>query len=86
MFFSPLGKLVSLMYFVRPTCFNFTLDPNDVEMQKNNVQEVRMAIRVDISWLWVFAGTGWEFVLSLTDWMLESEQGVAGSVVKLSLQ
>lgn len=73
------------MYFVRPIGFNFTLDPNDVEMQ-NNVQEVRMAIRLDISWLWVFAGTGWEFVLSLTDWMLDSEHGVARSVVKLSLQ
>lgn len=73
------------MYFVRPIGFNFTLDPNDVEMQ-NNVQEVRMAVRLDISWLWVFAGTGWEFVLSLTDWMLDSEHGVARSVVKLSLQ
>lgn len=45
-----------------------------------------MAIRVDISWLWVSAGTGWKFVLSVTDWMFESQQEVARSVVELSLQ
>lgn len=45
-----------------------------------------MALRVDISWRWVFAGTGWKFVLSVTDWIFESEQEVARSVVDLSSQ
>lgn len=62
------------------------LDPNDVEMQENRVREVTMAIRVGIFWLLVFAGTGLKFVLSVTKWMLESEQEAASSVVELSLQ
>lgn len=44
----PTWKAGICMCFVRPNGFNFTLDPDDVEMQKNHVQEVRMAIRVDI--------------------------------------
>lgn len=47
--FFPSWKAGVFMCFVRLTGFDFTLDPNDVEMQKNNVQEVRIAIRDGIS-------------------------------------